>query len=345
MSRSDSRDWSKLRDKDRDRERGLSCHNTEPITSSRGPYLRDLMKAKPKVYAQKDESLRTRQAYGRESFRGTDKLTSEPLPIKDPVQNSKFLNIKSSDDIEETRELPYNELVYSEDICCQFTFDPVHWIEFPTYWLNVGAQDSDMWHTEHLRRLISSKFGAALGKNFDITPQTMAQRIATATFDPQEDRSEIVDQHGIITVKKARQWYCQTRNVKVREVGFAVPKWEHRIGTSVDGEVDGNDGIIHIKTPSEMYEALVDHMNRIKSGWKPPPFYHVHIREAHYMQMQGAIKIMNKNWCDFIVFSTKSNLSYVERIYFNQKYWDTVLWPGIRHFLQNILDPCLASSA
>lgn len=217
----------------------------------------------------------------------------------------------------------------------------MEWNEYPTYWLNTASQGSDQWHIEHLRRLTASKFGTAIGKKSNVTPLSLAHHIANASFDPTADRTKFSAQHGVVTESKARQWYCYTRKVRVKEVGFAVPKWEPRIGTSVDGEVEGTDGILEIKAPFQVYPPLNEHMNKIKNGWKPQPFYHAHIWETHYAQMQGGMKIMNKSWCDYIVFATESNLAYVERIPFDQQYWDAVLWPGIKNFLDNILDPLL----
>ena len=84
-----------------------------------------------------------------------------------------------------------------------------------------------------------------------------------------------------------------------------------------------------------MYKPLREHMLKIESGWEPSKFYHSHICDSHYAQIQGSMKIANKKWCDYIVYATRSNLSYVERIPFNQTYWDTTLWPGIQSFLES----------
>lgn len=156
------------------------------------------------------------------------------------------------------------------------------------------------------------------------------------------NRGKEVKNHGIITEPEARNWYCTSRNVEVVEVGLAVPKWEPRIGASLDGDVIGTDGIIEIKSPLQMYEPLNIHMRKIKEGWRPPPFYHDHIWDTHYAQMQGGMKITNKKWCDYIVYATDSNLVYVERIPFNEKYWEEVLWPGIQAFLNDYMEPLIA---
>jgi len=188
--------------------------------------------------------------------------------------------------------------------------------------------------------LTASDFGAAINKSNYQTPLDIAMEITNSKDYSKYNKSN--PPHGIVTEPKARDWYRRTRNIKVIEVGLAVPKWEPRIGASIDGDIIGTEGIIEIKCPEEMYDSLITHMNKINTGWRPPPFYHEHIRDSHYAQMQGGMKIVNKQWCDYIVYATGSNLSYVERVYFNQKYWDTILWPGIQKFLDEIMEPIIA---
>ena len=196
-----------------------------------------------------------------------------------------------------------------------------------------------MWHAHRKFRLTVSNFGGAIGKSSFCSPMEIA--IDITNIKPKTTSAKFAMQHGVVTEPKARDWYCKTRNVEVQEVGLAVPKWEPRIGASLDGEV-GPDGIIEIKSPLVMYEPLQNHMIKINTGWRPPPFYHGHIWDTHYAQMQGGMKITGRKWCDYIVYATESNRSYVERIYFNQQYWDNELWPGVQNFLNNIMEPLIA---
>ena len=221
-------------------------------------------------------------------------------------------------------------------------FDPEYWIDCGEYWLNTAPQGSDPWHKNRKFRLTASNFGGAIGKSNFCTPMDIGMDITNIKAKSFSDRSKFVMQHGVATEPQARDWYCRTRNVQVVEVGLAVPKWEPRIGASLDGDVIGTDGMIEIKSPLEMYEPLRNHMAKIGTGWRPPPFYHSHIWESHYAQMQGGMKITGKKWCDYIVYATQSNLSYVERVPFNQKYWDETLWPGIQNFLDNVMEPLIA---
>lgn len=230
-----------------------------------------------------------------------------------------------------------------DDISNRYEFDPRYWIDRGDYLLNRNPQESNEWHRNRKFRLIASNFGAAMGKSNFCSPLDIAVDITNLNDfgKSQSDRSKFMTQHGVVTEPKARDWYCRTRNSEVDEIGLAVPKWEPRIGASLDGDIKNSDGMIEIKSPFDMYEPLRNHMSKITTGWRPPPLYHDHIWDSHYAQMQGSMKIVGKQWCDYIVYATQSNLSYVERIPFNQKYWDETLWPGIQNFLNNIMEPLI----
>lgn len=228
-----------------------------------------------------------------------------------------------------------------EQILKRYTFPSETWNDCGDYWLNIAPQGSPAWHLNRKFRLTASNFGAAINKNNFSSAVVVAMDITNIKPKQFGSYGKFVMQHGVVTEHAARDWYCMTRNVKVVEVGLAVPKWEPRIGASLDGDVIGTNGVIEIKSPLQMYKPLSEHMDKLAGGWIQPEFYHNHIWESHYTQMQGGMKITNKKWCDYIVFATESNLCYVERIHFDHDYWDNTLWPGIQDFLDNIMEPII----
>lgn len=224
----------------------------------------------------------------------------------------------------------------------RYSFTSTSWVDCGTYWQNIAPQGSDEWIKERFRRLTTSNFGAAAGRSAHCSKIDLAMDIAGIKYKSFPDRGKLCKGHGTVTEPEARDWYCRTRNVEVVEVGLAVPKWEPRIGTSLDGQVRGVKGAIEIKSPFTMYENLDNHIAKIKTGWRPPPFYHEHIYDTHYYQMQGGMKITGNEWCDYIVFATQSNRVYVERVPFNPRYWDETMWPEITSFLDEYMEPLIA---
>lgn len=208
-----------------------------------------------------------------------------------------------------------------------------------SYWLNDAPQGTDEWKKNREQLLTMSKAGAALGKSKFCTPLEVARQVVGLEKEEFDERTQLVLQHGTQTEPVARQWYEANTKSQVKEVGLAVPVWETRIGASLDGEVVGTEGMIEIKCPLRMYGPLDSHKRKLDQGWKPDPFFHDHIWETHYIQMQGCMKVTNKKWCDYIVFATDSNRVYTERVFFNEKYWNDFLWPGITNFLDNVLGP------
>lgn len=240
------------------------------------------------------------------------------------------------------KTVPIFTLPSRDDINQRYSFPVQRWEDKGDYYLNLAPQGSPEWHEARKNRLTASNFGAAVGRSNFSTPMEVAMDITGIKDKTFTESSKIAMQHGVITEPVARDWYCRTRNVVVDEVGLAVPKWEPRIGASLDGDIRGTDGIIEVKSPRTMYKPLATHYSRLQGGWVPPPLYHSHIWDTHYDQMQGAMRVTNKKWCDYIVYATDSGRSYVERVQFNEAYWNENLWPKIQNFLDTMIEPIIA---
>ena len=220
-----------------------------------------------------------------------------------------------------------------------------NWIDCGTYWVNTAPQGSKEWFALR-NRPTASKFGGIAGHSKFDTPDQLARILAgleKSSFTPEAlERMNA----GTLNEPTARNWYCRTRNVQVNEVGLAVPKWDPMIGASLDGDVlldngQSSNGMIEIKCPVRMYGPLDEYTENVQQGWKPPPGYHNHIWITHYDQMQGCMAITNKRWCDYVVYCVNEGRVFVERVLFNQSYWDQELYPQIKAFNENLLQPLL----
>jgi hypothetical protein len=57
------------------------------------------------------------------------------------------------------------------------------------------------------------------------------------------------------------------------------------------------------------------------------------IFDSHYDQMQGAMAITGRQWCDYIVYCLAEESFFVDRVYFDSSYWSNVMYPKINEFL------------
>jgi putative phage-type endonuclease len=238
--------------------------------------------------------------------------------------------------------VPLFSLPSSEEINRRYSFPVEEWTDRGNYYLNLAPQGSPKWHAARHNRLTASNFGAAVGHSTFSSPMEVVMDITGIKDKTFTASSKVAMDHGVLTEPVARDWYCHTRGVEVAEVGLAIPKWEPRIGASIDGDIVGTEGIIEVKSPKTMYKPLATHYARLQAGWVPPPFYHSHIWDSHYDQMQGSMRVTNKQWCEYIVYATESGRAYVERVPFNPSYWNDDLYPAIQHFLNTMLEPVLA---
>ena len=67
------------------------------------------------------------------------------------------------------------------------------------------------------------------------------------------------------------------------------------------------------------------------------------LKDSHpyYCQVQGQLGIGNKPWCDFVIY-TRRGLN-VERIHFDQEFWNNRLLPKLIEFYDNCMAPEIVS--
>ena len=78
-----------------------------------------------------------------------------------------------------------------------------------------------------------------------------------------------------------------------------------------------------------MYRPLISFTEK---GGEPDDEYS-HIWRTHYCQMQLGMKILNKNWCDYIVYCPTTRQLFIQRVPFNETFWSDFMFPKITTFL------------
>lgn len=214
--------------------------------------------------------------------------------------------------------------------------DDKDWVDCGTYWLNINNQDTDGWisarrngwgHTKSL--LTASNFGIAAGHSSfhnltEMQELSNTEQVYTRTITPDQQAHM---NRGKVLEPLARKHYENISGYKVIEVGLAIPKFDIRIGASVDGLIN-NDGCLEIKCSAKMYHKLID-----------PKYKNEHpskrIYQTHYDQMIGEMAITNRSWCDYCVYTEMPTQKiYIERVPFDNNYWNNELYPKLVEFMK-----------
>lgn len=192
------------------------------------------------------------------------------------------------------------------------------WIDKGTYVESTAPQGHEDWFkirdqlVDGLPILTGSRFGDASGVGYD-SKEDLALYMLKIKKKKYDQASKTRMDHGTKTERIARQWYEERTGNKVTDAGFAIPKFDPRIGASLDGHV-GQDGCIEIKCPESIYRGP--------------------IKPSHLAQIQGGMAITGKKWCDYVVYSTNDGLAFIERIEFDQVFWSEKLYPALTSFIE-----------
>ena len=195
------------------------------------------------------------------------------------------------------------------------------WRDCGNYWELVAPQGDQIWKDGRIGRVTTSVSAGLSGDSRFKTPEEQGKIIAGAIeeyFTPDEEARM---NWGTTTEPIARQWYAEKIQRKIIERGLIVPKWDYRLGASIDGEIEGTDTIIEIKCPVKMYYPLEQYIDQKNNGWIPPPNYYNHIWKNHLIQCMHAMAITGKKFCVYIVYSTSDCAIFVQKIPFDPEFW------------------------
>lgn len=205
------------------------------------------------------------------------------------------------------------------------------WQDCGEYLVNMHPQGSEGWLAARRGLLTASNVGGAVGHCRFKTPEQV--RAGETTVD---DAARARMAHGTRWEPVVRRWYEKKHGVTVDEVGLAVPKWDPRIGGSLDGQVRGASKCIEIKCPQKMYWRVAQYVALTpESKAELGRYYHAHIFDSHYDQMQTCMAITGNAVCDYVVAAMdgpRADICVVS-VPFNKEYWDTELYPLICAFL------------
>jgi len=200
------------------------------------------------------------------------------------------------------------------------------------------AQKTKEWFELKKRRITGTGIEACLGESRFTTQEEYARQLLGLEKKHFTEEEKARMNYGVLHEDDARKYYEDRYNVKVNDCGFAIPTWDDRLGGSPDGLV-GNDGIIEIKCPQKMYIPLYKEWERREHDENYVCTNFDHIWKSHYYQMQAYMIILERNWCDYIVYCIPEDKCFIERVPVDKKLWNEYIYPGINKFWNKFIAP------
>lgn len=203
------------------------------------------------------------------------------------------------------------------------------WIDCGNYFLSTAAQRTDLWKQHREGRITASNAGSTRNHSPYMTAEEFRDQILHIREKNRSNEEKERMNKGVIFEDVARKWYEKEYKIKVEEVGLAVPKWDLYLGASPDGLV-GEDGIIEIKCTKYLYPQLESR----KDGSL------AHIFPQWIDQIMMEMSIFRRQWTDLVIYAYDDKEAFLQRIYFDEKYWRR-LYNDIKIFLNHQILPYL----
>ena len=162
-------------------------------------------------------------------------------------------------------------------------------------------QGSPEWFEQRLGRITASNFGALMtlprskkdreaGLISQTTRSYLVKKVSEVLTGTSKEFTTASLQWGSAMEDEARKMYELERMVKVEQIGFAVLDSNPIVGGSPDGLVN-EDGMIEVKCPdSDTFTGYLLGDSIIR---------------PYMAQIQGNLWILNRFWCDFIVYDPR----------------------------------------
>ena len=213
--------------------------------------------------------------------------------------------------------------------------------------------ESTEWLNEHHKRITASSFGKVLFR-----VQRPSESMLKGMFKSKDSSNVRSIAHGKAKEKVARTIYSNKMQKRipqfvVYDAGLTVnPLWPE-LGASPDGKIcDPSDpeppfGLLEIKCPFTKRDSTINQAATDNSFYLEHRDNNYYLKRNHscgyFAQVQEQLALTGLKWLDFAVFLPESNELNVDRIYFDDNYWQCILLPKLSSFYFTHALPFLVS--
>ena len=134
----------------------------------------------------------------------------------------------------------------------------------------------------------------------------------------------------------------------VQDCGLFVSIINGFLAATPDGLVcnDGKiEGCLEIKCPFSARDKSIHEACSVSQFFcKTDNKGTITLKQSHnyFYQIQGQLAVLNLKWCDFVVWTTKD--LHIERVHFDEVFWNRQCLPKLTKFYYNIMLPELIYS-
>ena len=220
------------------------------------------------------------------------------------------------------------------------------------YYVLKEEQRTKEWHKAKIGRVTASNVTAARGQSQFKTQTVLADELCNITKPVHSDEALKRMKYGVDNESTSIKYLEKLTGYKITDCGLCINAEQNLLGFSPDGLIDYEhnpniidydilgEGMIEAKNPQKMYIKLTQHAGMLNAGFIPDKFYHQHIFDAHYDQIQLSLYISKRLWCIYFVYISEEEY-YKETVYFNELYTEKTLLPQVNSFIANYLLPRL----
>lgn len=208
--------------------------------------------------------------------------------------------------------------------------------------------DSTLWYLHRKGRITASKSYRIAAMKNTTSPSKAIKECMYAQMKPTKYMLE-----GLAKEPEIMELYIQTQTksghigIQVTRSGFVISKADGFLGASPDGlvndpSVDDPDGLLEMKfIQTNKYESLEDALLQKRMCIKENGGIIINRRHQYFYQIQQAMYVTERKWNDFVVKGSTYTELYIERVKFDNAWWDSVK-EKLETFFDNHICPELA---